>query len=312
MNDKETALNEIVALAHANSISSKEIAHALREGTGESPTSSVATRLFAYMGGIFILSGISAFFAMFWNELGTPIRIMSTFGLGMCLYVLALLSNYNKSYTKAVAPLFLISAILETSGFYVAVQELDLHMKWDDTSLLIFGTMLIQYVATYYCTRRTSTLFTAIAFYCLFLNILLDKMHFDTELIFFMIGGSLLCFSYLMDSMKHRSIVGFWYFIGSIAFMGGAFKLLENVNLDIFFIGLGSFLVYVSTIAQSRSLLFTSCVGLLSYIAYFTAENFVDSFGWPIALICLGFIFIGISSLAVRINRKCFERGIIG
>ena len=63
-------------------------------------------------------------------------------------------------------------------------------------------------------------------------------------------------------------------------------------------------MVYLSTYVRSRTLLFTSTIALLSFIGYFTARHFIDSIGWPIALILLGFLMIGLSAAAFRISRK--------
>ena len=304
MSEKEDALQRIVTLALANSLSAKEISRAIREHGGESASSLVLTRLFAYLGAVFVFSGIAAFFAMFWDEMATPARIISTLGIGFAIYLFALISNFTNSQNKVAAPLFLVAAFLETSGLFVTIDELGWAWEMQDRSLWIFGVMLLQFAVTFLVVQRTSILFNALTFYFLFAGTVLDKLGFDGELISFAVGTSVLCINYLVDNSDHKSIAGFWYLLASIACLGGAFKLLEDMNLDVLFIGLSCLFMYASTALHSRALLFTSCTALLSYIAYFTAENFVDSLGWPIALICLGFVFIGISSLALRINKS--------
>lgn len=304
MSQKEDALKRIVELALANSLSPKEISKAIREYNGDDASYSVFTRLFAYLGAVFVFSGIAAFFAMFWDDMATPARIISTLGIGFAIYLSALISNFTNPQSKVAAPLFLIAAVLETSGLFVVVDELGWAWEMQDRSLWIFGVMLLQFAATFLIVQRTSVLFNAITFYFLFAGALLDKFGFDGELISFAVGTSVLCINYLVDNSEHKSIAGFWYFLASMACLGGAFKLLEDVNLDVLFIGISCAFMYASTALHSRTLLFTSCVALLSYIAYFTAQNFVDSLGWPIALICLGFVFIGISSAALKINKR--------
>ena len=54
----------------------------------------------------------------------------------------------------------------------------------------------------------------------------------------------------------------------------------------------------------SRTLLVVSTVAILGYIGYFTRQHFVDSFGWPFALILLGLTLVALSALAVRIDRR--------
>jgi len=51
-------------------------------------------------------------------------------------------------------------------------------------------------------------------------------------------------------------------------------------------------------------LLFVCTIAILAYISYFTAEHFQDSLGWPLVLIVLGLVFIALSAVAMRINKR--------
>jgi hypothetical protein len=42
---------------------------------------------------------------------------------------------------------------------------------------------------------------------------------------------------------------------------------------------------------------------MIVYIGYFTQKHFVDSVGWPIALIIFGLVMFGISGVAIRIGK---------
>ena len=54
---------------------------------------------------------------------------------------------------------------------------------------------------------------------------------------------------------------------------------------------------------HSRTLLFVATAAILAYTGWFTSEHFADSIGWPLALIMFGLVMIGLSALAVRIDR---------
>ena len=75
------------------------------------------------------------------------------------------------------------------------------------------------------------------------------------------------------------------------------------------FLGAASGLVYLSTVVHSRMLLFVATVGMLSYIGYFSAKHFVESIGWPIALMVFGLLLIGMSALAFRISKNYIQPG---
>ena len=49
-------------------------------------------------------------------------------------------------------------------------------------------------------------------------------------------------------------------------------------------------------------------LAILAYTGWFTTEHFADSIGWPLALMAFGIFMIGLSALAVRIDRK-YVRG---
>ena len=59
---------------------------------------------------------------------------------------------------------------------------------------------------------------------------------------------------------------------------------------------------------RTRTLLFVSTIAILAYTGWYTGEHFADSVGWPLALIAFGLLMIGVSALAVRIDRQ-FVRG---
>lgn len=96
----------------------------------------------------------------------------------------------------------------------------------------------------------------------------------------------------------------FWYFVRSAAMLAALFSLLRHTAVEILFLGAARGLVFVSTWVKSRTLLLVGTVAILSYIGYFTSENFADAVGWPIALMLFGLLLIGLSALAFRINRK--------
>jgi hypothetical protein len=84
----------------------------------------------------------------------------------------------------------------------------------------------------------------------------------------------------------------------------GLFELVRHSVMEIQFLVFACGGVFLSTWARSRVLLFVSTVAKLAYISYFTTEHFQDSLGWPLVLILLGLVFIGLSAWAVRINKR--------
>jgi hypothetical protein len=107
-----------------------------------------------------------------------------------------------------------------------------------------------------------------------------------------------------LPSRPPPAIAPFWYFASSTAMLAALFALLSDTPVEILFLGVACGLVFVSTWVKSRTLLLVGTVAILSYIGYFTSENFADAVGWPIALMLFGLLLIGLSAPAFRINRK--------
>jgi hypothetical protein len=86
-------------------------------------------------------------------------------------------------------------------------------------------------------------------------------------------------------------------------FLGGLFDAVESTLFETAFVAAAAACVYLSVALRSRTLLVVATLALLAYTGWFTAEHFADSVGWPIALVAFGLFMIGLSALAVRIDR---------
>jgi len=96
--------------------------------------------------------------------------------------------------------------------------------------------------------------------------------------------------------------------VSSAAVLVAYYEVVEKHPLEVTEVVVAALFVYLSTRFRSRTLLATGCVGLLAYVGYYTAENFANSIGWPIALILLGFLMMGLGAFAVKIHRRYIRR----
>ncbi|NND82083.1 MAG: DUF2157 domain-containing protein [Gammaproteobacteria bacterium] len=119
------------------------------------------------------------------------------------------------------------------------------------------------------------------------------------------IGLSLLCTAYgLHRADRYARLAGLGYLFGSAMFYTGLFDLLQDTSVEILFLAITAGVLYACVVLQSRALLATTVIAMLSYIGYFSAENFADSLGWPITLVLMGVAFLGVGTLALRVRRK--------
>ena len=308
MSARDAAIAEIVEIALRHDLTRNEISDALESTLKESPGGTLLSRLFAYIGGIFIFSGLAVLITMFWEDMNTAAHLVVTLGAGIVALILAIQLLSSDRFAKAATPLFLIAAVLQSTGIMVAFDELGTGGDVQHALLAMTTVMTLQMMLVFWRHRRDVLLFVALVFGVLSLGNALELMDIDDELITLLAGLSLMILTYGLDRTAHRSITPFWYFAGSAMLLWAAFDLIRETPFHVFYLGLAAFVIYLSTISRSRTLLFTGTLSMMAYLGYFTAEYFVDSIGWPLVLIVLGLLFIGVSSAAIRINNKFISR----
>lgn len=309
MRSKAEQLDEIVRLARAHDIAIDEIRQALADGPSDAPgdsegKGSILTRALAYLGGTFVFAGLGVFIAMHWDSMNFAARVVITLGVGIAAFLMALIALRDERYDKAAAPLFLIAALLQPAGLLVIFEEFSTGRNSDIAGLITSGIMATQQLLTFVATRRTTLLFTGISFVAAFVLILFDMVDIDYEFTALVLGGSLLSLTVVVDQTRHKAITPFWYFVAAMWFLFGCFSLLEGSVVEVLFLAIAVVIVYLSTIVRSRVLLFVGTVALLAYVGYFSNRHFVDSIGWPLALVLFGLLLIGLSAAALRINRR--------
>lgn len=311
MSLKEDALQEITALAKHHQISLDEIAQALTKSLGalpEKPSAGVLSKLFGYVGGIFVFAGIAIFISMYWDDFGAVARVVVTLGIGLMAFLMALFCLSDQRYEKAATPLFLMASLLQPTGILVMLQEFSSGGDARHGLMFMAAYMLIQQGATFIAKQRTVLVFSAIFFGCVLFANLLDIWDWEEDLIGIVIGVSLLSIAYALNQSRHAAIAPFWFFVGGMILLWSVFDAVKNTTLEILFLGLAASMIFLSTYVRSRTLLLLGTVSMLSYIGYFTAEHFANTLGWPIALVMMGVAMIALSSLAFNLNNKYIKQ----
>lgn len=323
MKSKQEVLLEIRALINEYSLTEQEIHRMFSSLGAQHSKSHLNMQFFSYLGGIFIFAGIATYVGMFWEQLDSFVRVGVTLGPGLLFYLAAVLLEWNKmtlgevetsssseiiqknkSQHKAIIPLFLIAAFLIPTGLFVTLNEFSTGKNWRLASLLVFGILFVQQFITFLKIKKTTLLFLTLCFGMLTYGFALDLFYVEEKIISFTLGVSLLCIAYGINFTPYRAITPFWYFIGTLAFLCGLFEILRYSYYDIFLIAICAGMIYLSTVQKSKTILIVSTLFLLGYIGYFTHEHFVDSLGWPIALILLGLLFFAIGIWVLRISAK--------
>jgi hypothetical protein len=306
MSLKEDALQDIVSLVRHHQITLEEIAQALNaseSGLGKQPAS-ILSKLFGYIGGIFVFAGIGVFISMYWDDFGSAARVIVTLGVGLIAFLMGLVCLSDQKYERAATPLFLISSLLQPTGILVMLQEYSSGGDARHGLLFMAAYMLIQQGSAFWAKQRSVLAFSTILFGCIFFANLFDIMDVSEKLTGLVIGTSLLFVAYALNQSKHIAIAAFWYFVGSVIQLWSIFDLVKNSALEPVYLGVSALMIFMSTYVRSRTLLLVGTLSMLCYIGYYTAKHFANAVGWPIALVLIGIALIGLSSLAVKLNNK--------
>ncbi|WP_348944422.1 DUF2157 domain-containing protein [Chitinibacter sp. FCG-7] len=310
MANRHDALDDIIRLMKSHGITIDEIATALL-GNSEAKAkqnSSILARLFGYIGGLFIISGMTYFIGMQWDEMSTLPRILTTLGSGFCLFIMAITCTMRDSLEKAATPLFLLAALLEPTGILVTLSEFSRGGNPAHGMLFMCCVMAIQQGFTFWAKDRTVLALTTLFFGSFFFAIAFDLMHIDANLIGIVMGLSLTCIGWSLGRSKHQSIAPICYLLGPIIFLCAMGDWLYKTPFEILFLGLACGTIFLSTVVRSGTLLAVGTLATLGYVGYFMDKHFSDSLAGPIGLMLLGVMLIGAGVLAVRINNKYIKQ----
>ena len=311
MTTRETALSQISALAREHNLTADDIAAQLIRDGAKTPEgqANMLVRLLSYLGGLLVFCGIGFFISLQWDALDSLSRVIITFGPGLIALILAVATVRDERYVRASTPLFLIAAFMQPLGFFVFLSE---YFTGNDTPLaamIVFGPMFIQMAALFWSLKRTSLAFFALSFAFLFFWALMEKIGMDGDVIATGLGLSGLLVSAAVNRTPHRAFVPFSYLVFAACLAGGMFALLEGSIADVLLLAVAYLLIFASVRAQSRALLFAGVVTTLAYLCYFTDRYFAETIGWPIALIVLGLVMIGLSAYAVKLGKSIKTNG---
>ncbi|MFA7276387.1 MAG: hypothetical protein WC043_06270 [Pseudobdellovibrionaceae bacterium] len=279
--------------------------------TSDSKSGGMLQRLMVYLGGAFIFVGLCVYIGMIWDDIGSIARVIVSFGSGLVAFIMGLVCLGDVRFQRAATPLFLIAAALEPTGLFVFMDEYLPHSgDVAKAATVVFGFMLIQQGVAFIGTQKTSLLFFSLLFFysMLFSLMGLWDLSDPEDLLVPSLTGLMVAWG--VAKTPHHAIAPFFYFCAAATTAISAFDLFENSPLDILLIGVAAALIYLSTYAASRTLLLVGVVSLLAYLGYYTDEYFMDIVGWPIALIIMGMIMIGISFFAVKLGQKIAKQAV--
>lgn len=216
---------------------------------------------------------------------------------------LCVASGISKTSHHAIAPLFVVSSGIA----FVTACFNTLDYPFNYTLMLEAAGLYITIILGLFknlTVPRPVFLFLVLAPYFAFMATILETFHFSTKTVGFAIGLSGLLVAFNLRTTIHRGLAPLMFFICGFMLSTAIHAILLQTSFDVAMIGYGAGLMYLSVVANSRTLLFVSVCSLLGFLASFTNTYFADTLGWPIVLIGFGAILILISGYAFKLAQK--------
>ena len=277
---------------------------------------SVTKTLYA-IGSLIVIIGILFFVQQIWSDIGSFSRIAITLGLGIAITFSGLALSRGQAGRSIDSVFYLIGSVLIPSGIAVTAFELEITDPWmlAFTSGLVFVFYLVlnfvdknsvlTLFSIFYGTS-TSYLILAAVGQDLSPNLLYDLYHYLT----IAIGTSYLFLAHSFASTWNKRLVNFLRFFGVLGILWSTF-LLQDYD-SIFSILTYSLIIaglfFLAGYMKSRLILILSSLFLIAHIWNLTRKYFADSISWPLMLIIMGLIVIGIGFISVTINKKYIEK----
>jgi uncharacterized integral membrane protein len=204
-------------------------------------------------------------------------------------------------------------------GILVAIHEFNPELvERISIQVSTIGLVLATYVLTFYMYRRGLFLVAVMLYATLFYFgvtewLALDMPHIDEARYvgyrFFALGISYIAIAIGLSRSRYRWIREWGYGFGSLALLGSALGLggyQPNASLfwELSYPALLWGVYALSVRLRSWALLFFAAVFTIGYIAKITSEYFADSLGWPLALVIVGFVLIGVGFVVVRVHGR--------
>jgi hypothetical protein len=319
--NKDELLQELKAKVATREISQEEIARVLNLGTvapqtvgGENHSFFSATRILYFLGAAIVIVGILVFVSQIWSDIGSFGRITISLGLGLLMAALGSLLLTSKPEEHIGSIFHVIGGVLIPSGAMVTLSEMNI--PGDDIWLITiaFGSIFAFYLLLNAVHKNAVLTFFAIAngtvfAYALTAATTQDLYYTVLDDIFayltMVLGLSYLLLAHGFKDSWNKKLISALCLFGSAGFLGAAFSRVFDSGLwELLFFVLVSGGLALSVYMKSRIILIISTLFLIAHVIYITDEYFANSLGWPLSLVLLGFVFIGLGYFTVNLNKK--------
>jgi uncharacterized integral membrane protein len=242
---------------------------------------------------------------------------MLTLGLGLLTTFSGSVLHKSNPEQQIGLAFQLIGGLLIPGGAVVMLTEL-----LNDPSAIwpfawVFGAVFLFYTLLIAVNKNPVVTLCAIAngtafVYLLVAAIIEDSLsQADNVFVYLtmMCGASYLLLGQAFKDTANEKLVGILYFFGSLGLLGAAFsRVFEYTSWHMLYFILVFGMLTLAVHVRSRIILAMSMLFLVIHVSYITSEYFADSIGWPLSLVALGFVFIGLGFASINIHKNYMQQ----
>ena len=282
----------------------------LAMSTGPHSSSQNLINTFYGIGAIIVLVGVSILTAQHWSEIGFAGRCIVTLGIAFASFVGALFGKGKREHFVSQT-LYVLAAILAPIGFNVLFNNAGVDFNWLMQAITA-AMLLITFSAAASVHKKPILTLIRLAYstwiYLAIASRIVEHDYTGAHLAqwaIIVLALSYACFAFWFDTMqdKERHVIrGIIYGLSTLAFLGAGISIGGSFNFVYILFIFAAF--YGSVFVKSRSMLIFAALFLVAHILNLTSTYFVDSIGWPVSLIFIGFLIIGIGYGTLYLNKQ--------
>jgi len=217
---------------------------------------------------------------------------------GVSFFVFAYKVRCSDYHAISFLPFLIANVAIASSAYYFLGNT-----EFESVLTALYIGMI---AAGYIFKSRTFTVFSVLIFIALYCKqYSYSWSYFDKEFFSFVSVVTGLSMIFAAEWIKRYSTKTFlWHFFGSSILFTGLMSLLYLSPFDILFVIAPAFLIFAGSKLNSKALIFSSILALLSFIGYYSSTYFADAVGWPVALMISGVALGVLSIVGVKMSNK--------
>ncbi len=319
--DGQQVAEKVDAVATGQGLVPPDPSGASESASGDKRPIDLWMRVAVIGGGLFLLAAIGSFIGLNWGTLGSFMRVLTTLGIGACMFVCTLVLVSTGRWPFLVTASYQISGALQTVGLWVAFWE---YFGLDSRLVIAISLLVtsVQALSVHVLWRpHPSLVFWAILATLNAVGLLFGLFDVQDYIASTILGLGLCLLSFLVIRDRYRMQAHFWMALGILVFYVHSFQWLSTVVTtnwqdmpqtlvaESVYLLVAGFGLYLGAKLDDKVVLIMSSLALLADISYLATKYFSDVIGIPLTLLIISLVFFALAFLLLHITRRSPPQG---